>query len=50
MPLPSARFVGPLKAVRETSATAMPDAFAVIAALNAFTISLMSDVFDPVHW
>ena len=50
MPLPSARSVGPLNAVSDTRHTAMPSAFAVIAAFIAFTIWLMSEVCDPVHW
>ena len=50
MPLPIARFVGPLNAVSDTRQTAMPDALAVIAEFIAFTIWLMSDVCDPVHW
>src|SRR3954467_8143356 len=50
MPASSALSVGALNAFGSTRQTAMPSAFAEIAALIALTISLTSAVLEPVHW
>ena len=50
MPAASALSVGALNAFWSTRQTAMPSAFAEIAAFIALTISLTSAVFEPVHW
>src|SRR6266568_9173084 len=49
MPLPSARLIGASKAFASTTATAMPSAFALIAALNAFSISPTTAFTEPDH-
>jgi hypothetical protein len=41
---------GLLNALGSVSATAMPSAFDVTAVLNAFSISLVFAVSEPVHW
>src|SRR3954467_6918995 len=50
MPASSALSVGALNAFGSTRQTAMPSAFAEMAAFIALTISLTSAVFEPVHW
>src|SRR5919205_3169564 len=50
MPASSAFLMGPLNALRSTSATAMPSTFALTALLNALTISLTLLLSEPVHW
>src|SRR4051794_5954192 len=50
MPACSALSVGALNAFWSTRQTAMPSALAEMAAFIAFTISLASPVFEPVHW
>src|SRR5207249_5394633 len=50
MPLASAFFVGPSNAFVSITATAMPAAFAAIAAFMAETISPTSLLAEPVHW
>src|SRR3954451_2826712 len=50
MPASSALFTGSLNAFASTTAMSRPSAFAEIAALVAFTISVTAEVFDPVHW
>ena len=50
MPASSAFWIGPLNAFRSTRQTAIPSAFALIALLNALTISLTLALSEPVHW
>src|SRR3954447_5092296 len=45
----SARLIGASNADLSTTQTAMPSAFALIAALNAFSISPTSAFVDPPH-
>jgi hypothetical protein len=50
MPASSALSTGALNARTSVTATAMPSAFAEMAALVAFTISPTIESLDPVHW
>src|SRR6476620_9258166 len=49
MPFERARLIGASKAFASTTATAIPAAFALIAALKAFSISPTSAFSEPVH-
>ena len=49
MPRLSARLIGASNAPLSTTQTAMPSAFALIAALNALIISPTSAFVEPVH-
>src|SRR5688572_26455688 len=48
-PRPSARLIGASKAALSTTQTAMPSAFALIAALNALIISPTSALVEPLQ-
>src|SRR3954465_11033429 len=50
MPASSAFAIGALNAFGSTRQTAMPSTFALIALLNALTISLTFALSEPVHW
>ena len=50
MPELSAWAVGALNAVLSIRAHPIPSAFAAMAVLNAETMSLTIELFEPVHW